>query len=197
MGGRDVRFAKTEFSFLISHSILLFKKGVVIGNETVKQGILSALFDTGTTFIGVPEEQWVSFAAALIANRRDCSISGIYIVCNPFHGTTNLSNVIFAFGDDASISLTPSQYVYGAYLGFSQITFENDNRWILGHFFLINKLAIFDMKNQQIGVLNDSSVYIPYSSHPIDWLFIFLIALGCILILVLCVMLGLLLWSYR
>eukprot|EP01083_Nonionella_stella_P013010 36746_1 len=135
-------------------------KSISMGTYSLHQNTdgLSAIFDTGTTYIGVPERLYDAFMKELTKNRQDCSqtLAGDTYVCEDIiNPTKDLPTIEFSAvdvnGDVVSMYLDAAAYLDdGNELGFMPL--DGMRIWIMGDSFLKNYYSIYDYRNDEISL---------------------------------------------
>jgi len=110
-----------------------------------------AIFDTGSTFLTMPEELFQLMV------RYTGAIGSEYEI--PCERVPNLGNFVLRFGPNQdSYPLTPQQYTFQntgtnkCYLGFRGWGEPGNTHWVLGLVFLRAYYSVFDYDNYQIGL---------------------------------------------
>eukprot|EP01084_Bolivina_argentea_P016453 30797_1 len=165
--------------------------GYKLTQATNDNNFISAIFDTGTTYIGIPETQFTPFMQELTKNRPDCvsesaSNSDVYVCQDIINPTKELPIIAFTAvnseGDTVTMNLDPASYLDDSNeLGFMPL--KGLNIWIMGDSFLKNYYSIYDYKNNQISLApskyNDSLM----SSLMITVLIISIVTVSILLLL--------------
>merc|ERR1712129_595549 len=123
-------------------------------------GTISAIFDTGTTYIGIPSTQYSSFMKALTKDRADCvsesaSDDDVYVCQDIINPTRNLPMIQFSAtntnGAMVTMHLDAASYLDDSNeLGFMPL--PGLNIWIMGDSFLKNYYSIYDYANNKISL---------------------------------------------
>ena len=129
-------------------------------DDSDNNNYISAIFDTGTTYIGIPSSEYDNFMKELTKNRNDCSSESgssqdVYVCQDIINPTKNLPIISFTAininGDIIEMNLDPASYLDDSNeLGFMPL--PNLNIWIMGDSFLKNYYSIYDYKNNQISL---------------------------------------------
>merc|ERR1719189_1957352 len=121
---------------------------------------ISAIFDTGTTYIGIPSREYKDFMKELTKNRPDCISEGstdedVFVCQDIINPTKDLPVISFTAtntdGEVVTLNLDPASYLDDSNeLGFMPL--PGLNIWIMGDSFLKNYYSIYDYANDQISL---------------------------------------------
>lgn len=130
----------------------------------------SALFDTGTSFVGIPTRLYSKLATIMTQFRSDCQLDDTsnLIICedNSHHGLPDVHISI----QGSLFTLTSRDYFNHRVLGFMPLNLSKSNTvsiFILGDTFLKTYYTVFDMDQKRIGISN-ARVGIPYRGPDSD-----------------------------
>jgi len=153
---------------------------------------ISAIFDTGTTYIGIPSSEYDAFMKELTKHRPDCiSESGgsqdVYVCQDVINPTLNLPTISFTasnlIGELVTMYLDPASYLDDSNeLGFMPLA-EGMDIWIMGDSFLKNYYSIYDYKNNQISLAPSKYSDTMISSLMVTVLIISIVTVSILLLL--------------
>merc|ERR1712154_408547 len=132
----------------------------IVEDSSNSNRFISAIFDTGTTYIGIPSREYKVFMKELTKNRPDCISEGssdedVFVCQDIINPTKDLPVISFTAintdGDVVTLNLDPASYLDDSNeLGFMPL--PGLNIWIMGDSFLKNYYSIYDYKNNQISL---------------------------------------------
>jgi len=133
---------------------------VPISENANPKRFISAIFDTGTTYIGIPSREYKEFMAELTKNRPDCISEGssdedVFVCQDIINPTKDLPVISFTAtntaGEAVTLNLDPASYLDDSNeLGFMPL--PGLNIWIMGDSFLKNYYSIYDYATDEISL---------------------------------------------
>jgi len=132
----------------------------MVEDSSTSNRFISAIFDTGTTYIGIPSREYKVFMKELTKNRPDCISEGssdedVFVCQDIINPTKDLPVISFTAintdGDVVTLNLDPASYLDDSNeLGFMPL--PGLNIWIMGDSFLKNYYSIYDYANDEISL---------------------------------------------
>jgi len=184
-----------KFSFYLSRHSDAGSK-LMVGEEAVSaqlsgSGYISAILDTGTTYIGIPSSEYASFMAELTRDRPDCisesaSSEDVFVCQDIINPTAKLPVISFTAvnveGESVTLNLDPASYLDDSNeLGFMPL--PGLDIWIMGDSFLKNYYSIYDIENDQISLAPSKYTDEMLSSLMLTVLIVSIVTVSILLIL--------------
>jgi len=177
---------------------LLSMQGIKFGDQTLSycQGAsCGVLVDTGTSFIGMPTPDFYDFVSRIQAVRPDCGLdSGSGLILCSSSSASGFPDLSFSL-QGHYFTLTGDMYYdqVQQVVGMMPIDVGSGGGfWILGDTFLKHHYTVFDMDQRKIGIVGAKPglPYTPPKNKNVferwSWQVIVLIAVGVILLILLC-----------
>eukprot|EP01084_Bolivina_argentea_P168228 291800_1 len=130
---------KNDIDYDVGGLWSIYFKSITMDKYSLDEYDISAIFDTGTTYIGIPSSEYVAFMMELTKNRPDCvsqspSNDDIFVCQDIINPTKNLPTISFTAldvnGDTVTMSLDPASYLDDSNeLGFMPL--PGLNVWIM------------------------------------------------------------------
>lgn len=164
--GFDYSHTHTHTSTLILNSCVVDHADGQRVNNLCSSPRCVALFDTGTSFIGIPNDLWLSVISFIIRERDDCVVNqeAGTVQCKIFQPETQTLDYsklpIIAFGfNRIPFTLSPQQYIVGNTILLVRLPKEVPE-FIMGDVFIDHYYTVFDGDSRYIGIAIGDNVSI-------------------------------------
>ena len=163
----------------------------IVDDSSNSNRFISAIFDTGTTYIGIPSREYKEFMRELTKNRPDCISEGstdedVFVCQDIINPTKDLPVISFTAtnteGEVVTLNLDPASYLDDSNeLGFMPL--PGLNIWIMGDSFLKNYYSIYDYANDQISLAPSKYTDNMMSSLMVTVLIVSIVTVSILLVL--------------
>lgn len=130
---------------------------MIFDGEKIEKSSLSAILDTGTSYIIGPQSE-VAVIMSRLSSSHNCYISSNQFLCD-CESYSDMPEITFVLGEFEFV-LQGEHYFWkqGSHCLLLIASISEDSMWILGDAFLRKYYTIFDMDNMRVGLVGSVNI---------------------------------------